>query len=61
MFHAMLVKIRKIAATSTPGLPGIMPIKKRTAAGKNPSIGTDWRMSRKGSMSFLAFLFVAAT
>jgi len=46
MFHAMLVK---------------MPMKKRTAAGKKPRIGTDWRISRTGIMRFLALLFVAAT
>jgi hypothetical protein len=42
MFQTILVNIKNIAANSTPkGLPLNKAMKKDTAAGKNPSMGTD--------------------
>jgi hypothetical protein len=53
MFHTILVNMRNIAAISTPiGLPLNRVIKKAIAAGKNPSIGTDCKISIIG-MSIL--------
>jgi hypothetical protein len=49
MFHTILVKIKKIAANSTPtGLPLNKVIKNAIAAGKKPSIGTDCKISTMG-------------
>ena len=42
MFQAWLVKIAKIAASSTPRMrPGNSPMKKVTVKVRNPRIGTD--------------------
>ena len=48
-FQAWLVKIRNTAAISTPSrLPCASATKKYTAAGKNPTTGTDCAMSIAG-------------
>lgn len=61
MFHTILVKIKKIAAISIPiGLLLNRVMKKAIAAGKKPSIGTDWRISTIGMMILDAILFLAA-
>ena len=49
MFHAWLVKIAKIAASSSPSTwPGNRFMKNTTVKVRKPRIGTDWRMSRIG-------------
>ena len=48
----MDVKIRKTAASSTPNAePPNSRTKPQTATGKNPTIGTDWKMSSVGRIS----------
>jgi hypothetical protein len=56
MLHAMLVKSSMMLAVAKPKIGTI----KMTAKGKNPRIGTDWRISRKGMMISPALLFIAA-
>ena len=62
MFHAWLVKIAKIAASSSPSTwPGNRFMKNTTVKVRKPRIGTDWRMSRIGISTRLARrLFAAA-
>jgi hypothetical protein len=61
MFHTILVKIKKIAANSTPiGLPLNKVIKNAMAAGKKPSIGTDCKISTMGIIILDAKGFRAA-
>ena len=51
MFQAWLVKIAKIAASSSPSTrPGNRPMKNTTVKVRKPRIGTDCRMSRIGTM-----------
>ena len=62
MFHAWLVKIAKIAASSSPSTrPGNRFMKNTTVNVRNPRIGTDWRISRIGIRTRAARrLFAAA-
>ena len=62
MFHAWLVKIAKIAASSSPSTrPGNRFMKNTTVKVRNPRIGTDCRMSRIGTrISAARRLFAAA-
>src|ERR1700733_2534646 len=62
MFHAWLVKIAKIAASSSPSTrPGNRFMKNTTVNDRNPRIGTDWRMSSIGiRISAARRLFAAA-
>ena len=62
MFQAWLVKIAKIAASSSPNTwPGNRFMKNTTVKVRKPRIGTDWRMSRIGIRTRLARrLFAAA-
>src|SRR5450759_3109027 len=62
MFQAWLVKIAKIAASSSPiTLPGNRLMKNTTVKVRKPRIGTDWRMSRIGTITSPARrLFAAA-
>ena len=62
MFHAWLVKIAKIAASSSPSTrPGNRLMKNTTVNVRNPRIGTDCRMSRIGiRISAARRLFAAA-
>jgi hypothetical protein len=55
MFQACAVKIAKIEAASRPSsLPGNKPTNTLTVIVRNPSTGTDCRMSRIGSSTFSA-------
>src|SRR5579864_3593541 len=55
MFHAWLVKIANIAASSSPSTwPGNRFMKNTTVNVKNPRIGTDCRMSSNGMRMMLA-------
>ena len=62
MFHAWLVKIAKIAASSSPSTrPGNRFMKNTTVKVRNPRIGTDCRMSSIGiRISAARRLFAAA-
>ena len=62
MFHAWLVKIAKIAASSSPSTrPGNRFMKNTTVKVRKPRIGTDCRMSRTGiRISAARRLFAAA-
>ena len=62
MFQAWLVKMAKIAASSSPSTwPGNRFMKNTTVKVRNPRIGTDCRMSRIGTISIPARrLFAAA-
>ena len=62
MFHAWLVKIAKIAASSSPSTrPGNRFMKNTTVKVRKPRIGTDCRMSRIGiRISAARRLFAAA-
>ena len=61
MFQACAVKMAKMAAHSTPSsLPGNSPMKKVTVKVRNPSTGTDCRMSSAGTITSSAFLLLAA-
>src|SRR3989304_1173298 len=52
MFHDMEVKMRNTTAISRPGgWPWNVDTKNTRAAGKNPRIGTLWRMSSRGSIT----------
>ena len=61
MFHAWAVKIAKMLAHSTPSrLPGNSAMNPVTVIERNPSTGTDWRMSITGSMTMRARGLLAA-
>src|ERR1051326_8705709 len=62
MFQAWLVKIAKMAASSSPSTwPGNKFMKKTTVNVRKPRIGTDWRMSSTGiSMAPARALLAAA-
>src|SRR3989304_9189903 len=60
MFHDMEVKMRNTTAISRPaGWPWNVDTKNTRAAGKNPRIGTLWRMSSGGSITTAARLLRA--
>ncbi len=62
MFQAWAVNTAKIAAHSAPSCrPGNSPRKKATVKLRNPSTGTDCRMSRAGTMTSSAFRLLAAS
>ena len=62
MFHACAVKIAKTAAHSSPSrLPGNSAMNAVTVTDRNPSTGTDCRMSSAGIMTFSARRLRAAT
>ncbi len=62
MFQAWLVKMAKIAAHSTPSwLPGNSPIKNVTVKVRNPSTGTDCRISSAGIITCSALRLLAAS
>ena len=55
MFHTCEVKIAKIAADSSPSVePGKSAMNPVTVTDRKPRIGTDWRMSRAGRITFSA-------
>ncbi len=61
MFHAWLVKMAKIAASSAPSTrPGNSDMKNTTVKLRNPRIGTDCRMSSTGTRISAARRLLAA-
>ena len=61
MFQAWLVKMAKIAASSTPSTrPGNRPMKNTTVNVRKPMIGTDCRMSNTGTSTRPARRLLAA-
>ena len=61
MFQACAVKMAKMLAHSTPSrLPGKSARKPVTVIERNPSTGTDCRMSSNGSMTLRARTLLAA-
>ncbi len=62
MFHAWLVKIAKMAASSAPATrPGVSERKKTTVMEIKPSTGTDCRMSNNGTSTVSARRLLAAS
>ena len=62
MFQAWLVKMAKIAASSSPSTrPGNRFMKKATVKDRKPRIGTDCRMSSTGTMISPARRLLAAS
>ncbi len=61
MFHAWLVKISTMAASSSPSVrPGSSAASASTTPGMNERIGTLWRMSSSGSITRSAVREAAA-